>query len=381
MLRKMILLIGCFVVCRGVSLADPPSNYEGFGAVTRGALDAPGGYETYHVTSLSDDGSAGTLRAAIGGDSAGSRRVVFDVGGDINLTVSLHIWSSYITIDGSTAPSPGITIYPHGYIFDVEGYQMYGSTHDIIINNLRIDGGGSGEDIFALTGWSRPVYNVIADHCTFTNSGDGCLDMAGDVHNVTMSWNLIHNSDLGTLLSYSSIDPTWSRKDISIHHNVWAKNGERQPRLYRDCDTIDVVNNVVYGWDYIGGMRISYVESVVNPSANIENNVIHLWANGFYDLPEQGFMFERGEDEGDVYINGNIAPSECPQDGDGSVQVPLTIPVEYQVTKYAASTLGDTVVPFVGTHYPTTAEQNLLDEVSNAIGGQKYLMAKNIERK
>ena len=44
------------------------ADYEGFGAVTRGALDAPGGYETYHVTSLANSGD-GTLRDAVSGNS------------------------------------------------------------------------------------------------------------------------------------------------------------------------------------------------------------------------------------------------------------------------------------------------------------------------
>ena len=52
------------------------ANYEGFGSITNGALDAPGGYTTYHVTSLANSG-AGTLRDAVSQDA---RYIVFDKG-------------------------------------------------------------------------------------------------------------------------------------------------------------------------------------------------------------------------------------------------------------------------------------------------------------
>ena len=86
--------------------------YEGFGAKTQGALSSPTGYTTYRVTSLADSGP-GTLRDAV---SQGNRYIVFDVGGTIRLGGDLNVFSSYLTIDGSSAPAPGITIQqPSGY--------------------------------------------------------------------------------------------------------------------------------------------------------------------------------------------------------------------------------------------------------------------------
>lgn len=63
------------------------------------------GKQVYRVTSLKDDGSAGTLRAA-----PNSRHVIFEVGGVIVMSGDwTRTWTD-MTISGETAPSPGITI-------------------------------------------------------------------------------------------------------------------------------------------------------------------------------------------------------------------------------------------------------------------------------
>ena len=58
--------------------------YEGFGSLTKGGEGKP----VYHVTSLKDDGSTGTLRDAL---SQGNRCIVFDTAGTIWLSEDLEI--------------------------------------------------------------------------------------------------------------------------------------------------------------------------------------------------------------------------------------------------------------------------------------------------
>ncbi len=183
------------MMCQGLVRAAPPANYEGFGAVTRGALDAPGGYEKYHVTSLANSGT-GTFRDAV---SQGSRYIVFDVGGTITLTGSLEMPHSYITIDGSTAPSPGITIaMSDGVHTSIEPNSSTVPGHDIIVHHLRLQGSGygNGGDLFGLYGGRAPLSNVIIDHVTAIAAGDGIFDTTGAVSDVTLSWNLMMDTEL-----------------------------------------------------------------------------------------------------------------------------------------------------------------------------------------
>lgn len=98
-----------FLLFLSVSIVE---GFEGFGAITNGALDDPDGWEYYHVTTLDDTTmyQEGTLRYGVfregnPGQEKG-QYIVFDVAGTIYLGTEyrLKAGSSYITIDGSTAP-------------------------------------------------------------------------------------------------------------------------------------------------------------------------------------------------------------------------------------------------------------------------------------
>ena len=343
------------------------STYEGFGAVTQGAAGSPTGYDIYHVTSLSDSGT-GTLRDAL---SRGNRRVVFDVGGTIVLQSDLNIPYSYITIDGSSAPSPGITIVQPGDIkTTIEAKSSIGAAHDIIIHHLRMDGQASGHtndgDIWGLDGESAPVYNIILDHITAMASTDGIFDIWEDVHDVTISWNLITDTVAACHLSTGDTDK--ARRRISIHHNVFAHNNERQIRMRHNNQLIDFVNNVIYGWGWMesgaSGLHIAYDSGETNPSANVVNNVYH-YVSGLSGSQDSAIIFESGSSVGDVYFSGNLLPGG--ENDAVSTSGQLSIPSSAQVTLYAADTLRNSVVPYVGTHYPLPDEQQLLGDVQSAL--------------
>ena len=113
MLKPMACWLGVtslLMGCHGESTVGVVSRFVGFGANAQGAAACTSGEpETYVVSSLDDGPMAvsGTLRDAVDGVC---RHVTFAVAGTIELIDDLSIHHSFTTIDGSSAPSPGITI-------------------------------------------------------------------------------------------------------------------------------------------------------------------------------------------------------------------------------------------------------------------------------
>ena len=225
--------------------------YEGYGYATVGGQ----GGKTYHVTNTNGGTSSGSFRWAM--SQPNPKIVVFDVGGTITLLAPVSVrGESYITIDGTTAPSPGITIRPPS---GGQGDAIYieSGAHDIIIKGLRFkgfDADGNGGDLVSLYGDPNPVYNIVIDHCTFEEGDDGAIDITNQVHDVTVSWCFFHNNNKTQLIKYGI------RSRLSLHHNVYASSpnkGERNPQAHGDLDGLDYVNNVIYGW-YWYGMAIRH---------------------------------------------------------------------------------------------------------------------------
>lgn len=357
-------LAACFVAA---AVSNGLAAYEGFGAVTLGAASSPDGYTTYHVVSLADSGP-GTLRDAV---SAGKRRIVFDVAGTITLQSDLNVYYSYITIDGTTAPSPGITIrQPNGLNTTIYA-RVNSPVHDVIVQYLRVDGQSPGVnlnvgDIWGTDGQDAPVYNVILDHITGIAAGDGVFDVWGRVYNLTISWNLILNTAAALHLSRAED----VRDSISIHHNVFAFNNERQIRTKYDSRT-DYVNNVVYGWGWYecGGIGLDIDTTyTVDPTINVVNNRFHLPAGTACGAPDGAVVYSGGRGSALVYMSGNMTPAG--ETDSGTTSTPMAVPAPARVTTFAASALGDLVVPCVGTRDRTTSEQSALATIAAAIGGQ-----------
>jgi hypothetical protein len=216
------------------------------------------------------------------------------------------------------------------------------SAHDIIVHHLRHQGPGghsdSIADMWGLDGEANPVYNVVLDHLTLSDSNDGTMDLYGDVRDVTISWNLI--KDTTTALHLSHDDSL--RERISFHHNVFARNNERQIRMRHQNGVLDFVNNVVYGWGWEGcaARALDFPAGSINdnewPKINVEKNRYHHVSG----LPcgDSDDAVTR-DVTGRIYFDGNSFPAGETDAVSSSPRHPIAAGAE--VTKYDASTLTD----------------------------------------
>jgi pectate lyase len=202
--------------------------------------------QTLHVTNLNDSGP-GSLRDTIQSVAAPSN-IVFDTAGTIELKSTLVIGKPNLTIDGSTAPAPGITITGWNVIVD--------KTHHVTIRQLHIRPGDQNcpanqNDAFTV---SRST-DVLIDHISASWSIDEVLSV---VHSdrVTVQWSIIAESlnkschakgahGYGSLIRYG--DGT-----VTFHHNLFAHNRSRNPRV-GDNIQLNFLNNVIYNYGYSGG--------------------------------------------------------------------------------------------------------------------------------
>lgn len=242
---------------------------EGFGANTIAGVNG----EWCLVTTLADDGS-GSLRECVAGTEP--RTVYFQVSGIIWLSAPLVIKNPYITIDGSTAPNGGILLTVDRAI---DGPVLQIATHDVLVRHIRVRAGEADiptccRDAVSI-GSTLPgeVYNIILDHNSFSWGTDEVVEIVGDSNRITLSYNIIseglHRAENTSGNSGRGLLILEDAHQISLHHNIFAHNFQRNPGVY-GADEVDMVNNLIYHW-VSRGMEISTRNDKVN--MNIVNNV------------------------------------------------------------------------------------------------------------
>lgn len=230
------LLMALSLTC--VARADWPTAGGEGGAVVR-------------VTTLSDAGP-GSLREALRKD--GPRRIVFDVGGEIWLKKPLSIQKPFVTIDGETAPGPGISLI---------GEKVHIRTHDVILRGVRIRIGelpgsnpSSRDGITIEPAKGGKAGNILIERCSVSWALDENIGFWG--RNITNV--LIRDSIIAEALR-DSIHPKGSHSmgmlvgkgssDIVIERNLFAHNVHRNPAIDAGASAI-VVNNLIYDPVYAG---------------------------------------------------------------------------------------------------------------------------------
>lgn len=322
-------------VARGAEVGQPVASVPAFpGAEGWGAQSVGGrGGRVIEVTNL-DDSGAGSLRACA--EASGPRTCVFRVNGAIELKSSIEIRHPYLTIAGQTAPGGGIYIRSapgnaegiNGLIkFPEPGGDIGESPHDVIIRYLRIRHGRSPTQKFEgvrpknLEIWSG--YNIIIDHVSLGWVNDNLMtiitpskDDVPPLQYITVQRSIFaeslqgHSTGLNIQGQGEGDQKYWKNvKNISIHHNVFANNGSRNPRV--TSAGTKVINNVIYNWRYHAAetTRGSVVDWIGNywkpgPASNVTQVLLHE------NRPGEGLPPYTSDPS--IYLSGNVDPITFP---------------------------------------------------------------------
>jgi hypothetical protein len=219
---------------------ETASLYPGFGFRTTGGQGRP----VFPVTSLADSGP-GSLRDALRKAARGGGTIRFVVGGEIWLASGLDV-PGQTTIDGSSAPPPGITLRGE---HSGAGGAVKIANGNVILRDLRIRN-AMNDGVHIAPQRGHAIANIVVDHCSVTNSSDGGIDITGwnslPVTDVTIISNYIAGSGGscakgmcggGSLAKYGA-------DRVSYYYNFWDKNLRRTPTVSGDC-VADIRYNVI----------------------------------------------------------------------------------------------------------------------------------------
>ncbi len=225
---------------------------EGHGRYVTGGR----GGEVRHVTNLNDKGE-GSLRAAVSGSNA--KIVVFDVSGIIGLESDLVIGAN-TTIEGQTAPAPGVTVR----------YRTVRPGDNNIIRFIRFRRGEERDvNDGADATWQRQKDGIVLDHCSFSWSIDEIASFYDNQH-FTMQWCTLGEAlaNPGHSKGEHSYGGIWGGKGASFHHNFLAHMQNRVPRF---C-------GARYNWDKYDQSK--YANSIQAEIVDFRNCVMYNWGNG-----------------------------------------------------------------------------------------------------
>ncbi|HEV8718315.1 MAG TPA: CARDB domain-containing protein [Candidatus Binatia bacterium] len=314
----------------------PPVNTSlvGFGSATPGGAGKP----VYTVTTLADSGP-GSLRQAV---SQGNRYIKFAVAGTITLTDPIETKGPFLTIDGLSAPAPGITLsgaglYLMGYSSEW-GFDNH--SHDIIVRGLRIR--DAAEDAFRI---AYNAYNIVLDHVSAQGAGDGNIDVTEGSHDVTVSWSIFADpvDQLNSLLAYRA-------QHISMHHNLFVASSDRNPFMGYDYEgavssalNLEFWNNLVWDWGGGSGTRVTY-----GSKANMVNNYFYSPGGDNEDALVVCSSSVPAAHEGDcehydpvffarAYVKGNVDPELASINAVGAGAVTAPFPGGSVITQNACT--------------------------------------------
>lgn len=299
---------------------------EGFGALSKGGKSGV----VYHVTTLEDSNTPGSLRWAI--NQTGPRIIRFKVAGTIQLKSALTLSSPFITIDGQDAlqnSNEGITI---------RDYPINIQTHDVIIRYIRIRLGDhavmkrvndnnwkrhqSSRDLDCIN--IHRAQNVIIDHISASWCTDEIISVTNS-QNITIQWSI-----LAEPLGHPKLHPYGdnhaygannSASTLSYHHNLFAHFVMRGPQFEaNDMDKdnpfdakFEAINNVIYAYTKTGSRYRTGFEKPNRDKIETVHFYYHIIGNRYINADPTPSEIEAHDAFGAepnifAYIKDNIGP-------------------------------------------------------------------------
>ncbi len=205
----------------------------------------------------------------------------------------------------------------------------------------------------ASTVTSGLVSRVVVDRCTFVGSTDGALDITGNVSDVTVSRNLFYGTPLTQLIKYDT------RQRISLHHNVYTANGERNPQIKGDARDIDFVSNAIYNHDdLVGQLRqrsslpTALACETAAPAPTRPGNVRANLRSNFYGGANSDLEIDTESGASAAASTSHpttCAPGAVPASPAGA---PNTVPAAYAVTATPVNCMASQMLPDGGLSQP-----------------------------
>lgn len=266
--RLFLTLISGLAALSASAQAPAFPGAEGHGRYTTGGR----GGKVVHVTNLNDSGT-GSFRDAV---SCPNRIIVFDVAGVIALKKDLSMKAN-ITVEGQTAPAPGITLR----------YYTVRPGANNIIRYVRFRRGNEvdkndGADCM----WQRNITGLMIDHCSFSWSIDELASFY-DNNNTTVQWCMLGEAlaNAGHDKGAHSFGGIWGGKLASFHHNYLGFMENRVPRF----------NGARYNWDGYTGNKLyaqyQWKNAVQAENVDLRNCVMYNWGyGGCYGGPGGGYV-------------------------------------------------------------------------------------------
>ena len=343
---------------------------EGYG---KNATGGRGG-TVIKVTNLNADG-AGSFKAAC--EASGTRIVVFEVGGRINLTNTINITNPNITIAGQTASGDGITISMEG---TPNKPLMVIATNDVILRyitfrrSLAKVSESNSDGIYIAEG-----NNIIIDHCSISWASDENIAIAdyskNGTANITVQNSIIANAYGGS--SKGSLNGGGVDK-ITYFRNAFISNSIRNPQFAcnsGDCaisDTnIEVINNVVYDYKFAvthyvsdagaGSINGNYIKNIgIMPSGrSVSRRFIYMSTAEAIGIYTEGNIDQkRPTDNLDNWESTQGTGGQGEIDVLGNLSYKATSPFSTQIvndgiTLYNAVDIWSNIKSHVGASYPT----------------------------